>query len=464
MVGPPFTGHFKVIADTPRGLQQWSPATPSIVTSGKSHPDTDAKAKPVPALERNLEIGRNAYEQNGKEVVAAAIKPGDKPNGESSTSTNGADASTKALDQASKGPEKTISCSTCGVDCTRVYYHLAKGAKSSSGAPLRTDVNVCANCFTELRIPGNLSQASFIKQENRGYTAIADRDSEWQDSEKILLLEAIDQFDENWDQIAEHVGTRTRDECVLHFLQMDIADNYVDAEPLPQTFSSLGLGSGRLPITQADNPILSVLGFLAGTASPAVTAAAASSTVAKQQEKLRESINKASASSSADKESANDAMQVDVQQSTTDGTTASASLALPLAAVAARASGLASHEEREMTRLVSAAVNSHLQKAELKLEHFNEMERLLEAERRELQRARRQLFLDRLAFKNRVKDVQERFKQLAMSSGTEGQSLYAQAMTIGDVAGDGMVFAGNGQQNDVEQIMPRSEDVKSAEL
>ena len=80
---------------------------------------------------------------------------------------------------------------------------------------------------------------------------------------------------------------------------------------------------------------------------------------------------------------------------------------VPISATAARAAALASHEEREMTRLVSAAVNTTLQKFELKLQQFNEMESILQAERRELERGRQQLFLDRLAFKKRVKEVQE---------------------------------------------------------
>ncbi|EHL02942.1 putative SWI/SNF complex subunit SMARCC2 [Glarea lozoyensis 74030] len=47
-VGPPFTGHFKVICDTPRGLQPWQPASDPTLVKGKDHPDTEAKA----ALER----------------------------------------------------------------------------------------------------------------------------------------------------------------------------------------------------------------------------------------------------------------------------------------------------------------------------------------------------------------------------------------------------------------------------
>ena len=42
------------------------------------------------------------------------------------------------------------------------------------------------------------------------------------------------------------------------------------------------------------------------------------------------------------------------------------------------------------------------------------MESLLQAERQELERGREQLFLDRLAFKKRITDVQEQLRKLGI--------------------------------------------------
>jgi len=100
-----------------------------------------------------------------------------------------------------------------------------------------------------------------------------------------------------------------------------------------------------------------------------------------------------------------------------------------LGAAAARAGALASHEEREMTRLVSAAVNVSLQKFEIKLQQFNEMEEIIEAERRELELARQQLFLDRLAFKKRVKEVQDTLQNVSLNGANGGPA--ADAATAG---------------------------------
>ena len=85
-----------------------------------------------------------------------------------------------------------------------------------------------------------------------------------------------------------------------------------------------------------------------------------------------------------------------------------------------------------MTRLVSAAVNVTLQKMELKLKYFNEMEAILQAERRELERARQQLFLDRLSFKRRVREVQEGLRAAALAGGEQGYKMAMDAMTDSD--------------------------------
>jgi SWI/SNF related-matrix-associated actin-dependent regulator of chromatin subfamily C len=90
-----------------------------------------------------------------------------------------------------------------------------------------------------------------------------------------------------------------------------------------------------------------------------------------------------------------------------------------------------------MTRLVSAAVNATLEKLELKLKYFNEMESILQAEKRELERARQQLFLDRIAFKRRVRQVQETFKQAAAVGGEQGMRL---AQDVNADSGDRMSF------------------------
>lgn len=304
-------------------------------------------------------------------------------------------------------------------------------------------------------MPQNQQQAHYTKTENPTYTGIPDREAPWSDGEVLRLLEAMERYDDDWTEVAEYVGTRTKEECVVKFLQFEIEDKYLDSEPVETLgIGMLGPEGGHLPFSQADNPVMSVIGFLAGLTEPSVTAAAANKTVEAMKQSLRDQLEKPKASEKGKERDTSDSMEIDTRHevtTTTTTTTTTHSLnqlaTVPLATVAARSGGLASHEEREMTRLVSATVNAELQKMEMKLKQFAEMEEILQAERRELERGRQQLFLDRLAFKKRVKDVQEGLKAAATTGGDEGIRL-AQGVMSGSerLAFNGVTPAADGVQ------------------
>lgn len=423
-VGPPFTGHFKIICDTPRGLQPWQPTADPALVEGKQNKETDAKASatPVPKAELNMEVGRNIYEANAKNNKLN--KSENKTNGEAPT--NGV-ASTEEL---TKAPIAKITCINCGLDCTRCYYH-----SSSTDQAVKATSDLCPTCFLDGRFPNNQSNLHYTRIENPTYSALLDREAPWSDAETLRLLEALERFDEDWGQIADYVGTRTREECVLAFLQLDIEDKYIESEQIdaPVGLQMLGSHGGQLPFSQADNPVMSVVGFLASLADPESTAAAAQRTAGTLKQHLRKKLEAGAEAGEQtngkgkEKEGGGD-MEVDsgkegkeaVPASAMPKTTARDLAGIPLATMGGRAGGLASHEEREMTRLVSAAVNVTLEKMELKLKYFNEMESILQAERRELERARKQLFLDRLDFKRRVREVQDQLKTAAATGGEQG--------------------------------------------
>lgn len=58
---------------------------------------------------------------------------------------------------------------------------------------------------------------------------------DWTEDETVRLLDAILLCGENWDVVAQYVGGKTMEQCVLHFARLPIADSYVeDAYPQPQ--------------------------------------------------------------------------------------------------------------------------------------------------------------------------------------------------------------------------------------
>lgn len=94
---------------------------------------------------------------------------------------------------------------------------------------------------------------------------------EWTDQETLLLLEGLEMFKDDWNKVCEHVGSRTQDECILHFLRLPIEDPYLEDDT---TF--LGpLSYQPIPFSKAGNPIMSTVAFLASVVDPRIAASAA---------------------------------------------------------------------------------------------------------------------------------------------------------------------------------------------
>lgn len=56
----------------------------------------------------------------------------------------------------------------------------------------------------------------------------ATRSREWTDQETLLLLEGLEMYKDDWNKVSEHVGSRTQDECILHFLRLPIEDPFLE--------------------------------------------------------------------------------------------------------------------------------------------------------------------------------------------------------------------------------------------
>lgn len=495
-IGPPFTGHFRTIVDTPRGLQPFQPGPSTVSTSGKPHPSTERAKSATPAskADLNIEVRRSIFDDKGKEIKSSddASK---KTNGEANGSTG--DDSTKAMQDAAQQDRKIINCYSCGIDCTRSRFHYAKGeAPTANANPTSNDVkyDLCPNCYYQSRMPSTHRSSDFTRMEEPQHTNVPDKDAPWTDTETLLLLEGLENFDTNWDEVASHVGTRTREECVMKFLQLDIQDQYME----DGAGSGTGAGSieyralgGREPISQLENPVMSVVSFLAQMHDPSVVAAASQRSIEqihkdlrkelekgmggdsskdKEKEKDKEAEPQPSSSSSAEDSSKpaepkpEDSMEVD-PTTTTANETSSTSPKSPstqpltsltttaLATSAARSSLLATHEERSATRLISAATNLTLRKYELKLAQFAELEDIIQAERRDLDKGRQQLFLDQLRFRKRVRDVEVQLKQLALGGGAasgEGALKGLQDAVREGVLGAGFGFATGAPRDTVD--------------
>ncbi|KAI8325556.1 hypothetical protein GQ54DRAFT_295377 [Martensiomyces pterosporus] len=457
-IGPPFTGHFRISADTPRGLVPFQPSLSAVqLTEGNK---SAASPKAAAAAGASTPAGGSAAGTPGANGLALRKSIYESP-------TIGSEANKPAREvNASEPPATTkdVFCYTCGVNCTAAYYHCIKN--------LRQRVDLCAPCYLDGRFPGTLSSSDFVKltDSTAGQPGSGD---DWTDQETLLLLEGIEMYDDDWNRIAEHVGTRSREECVLHFLKLPIEDPY-EVAPLKD---SKGAQAAVTPFSRADNPVMSVVAFLASNVNPGVAAAAAKAALAeltknasaaddsKQEKSASPNEIAASAAVAAEAEAeaeaevketpasanAGDSMDVDAEgaesapaaadkptQSGSEkasspepekqGNTAGAAdepssltaaiadarkevppnsemayaSAVALGAASAKASKLAEYEERQLESMVHRAVELQMSKLELKMRQFEEMEAAIEQERKDLARQRQQLVEECWALKKKM--------------------------------------------------------------
>ncbi|XP_023930309.1 SWI/SNF complex subunit SMARCC2 [Lingula anatina] len=117
----------------------------------------------------------------------------------------------------------------------------------------------------------------------------ATRTRDWTDQETLLLLEALEMYKDDWNKVCEHVGSRTQDECILHFLRLPIEDPYLEDDGPSPLGESGPLTYQPIPFSQSGNPIMTTVAFLASVVDPRV-ASAASKSALEEFSKMRDEV------------------------------------------------------------------------------------------------------------------------------------------------------------------------------
>ncbi|XP_037119213.1 SWI/SNF complex subunit SMARCC1b [Syngnathus acus] len=296
---------------------------------------------------------------------------------------------------------------------------------------------------------------------------------EWTEQETLLLLEALEVYRDDWNKVSEHVGSRTQDDCILHFLRLPIEDPYLE-----DSSASLGpLAYQPVPFSQSENPVMSTVAFLASVVDPRVASAAAKAALEEFSQVQEESLNGMKLTDSMDssqvqlstishqvavnadgllvesivpkmegvkRENAEESdgihigneddgmqrqegegdeggavMELDLVESTV--TTAAAAA---LASAATKAKHLAAVEERKIKSLVALLVETQMKKLEIKLRHFEELETIMDREKEALEQQRQQLLTERQSFHTeQLKQAEIKLHQQREQQGQSGFTL-----------------------------------------
>uniref|UniRef100_A0A8C4HNZ2 SWI/SNF related BAF chromatin remodeling complex subunit C1b n=1 Tax=Dicentrarchus labrax TaxID=13489 RepID=A0A8C4HNZ2_DICLA len=262
----------------------------------------------------------------------------------------------------------------------------------------------------------NFGLRSDIYTKKHPKTKGASAGREWTEQETLLLLEALEVYRDDWNKVSEHVGSRTQDECILHFLRLPIEDPYLE-----DSSASLGpLAYQPVPFSQSENPVMSTVAFLASVVDPRVASSAAKAALGERTEKgvlicpwpwlgysLKLCIlyvqNSLSDPGRGDDEESVGRREGDVdegrvmEQDLVEGSVATAAAAA-LASAATKAKHLAAVEERKIKSLVALLVETQMKKLEIKLRHFEELETIMDREKEALEQQRQQLLSERQTF------------------------------------------------------------------
>ena len=61
----------------------------------------------------------------------------------------------------------------------------------------------------------------------------------WSDHETLLLLEALEIHGDNWAEVSEFVGTKSKAQCISQFIGLSIEDRFFEDMELPSSFTTV---------------------------------------------------------------------------------------------------------------------------------------------------------------------------------------------------------------------------------
>ncbi|KAL7128351.1 hypothetical protein ABFS83_14G310500 [Erythranthe nasuta] len=295
-------------------------------------------------------------------------------------------------------------CSCCSRSIPSVYYQSQK----------EVDVRLCLDCFHEGGFVAGHSMLDFVKESSMKLFGDVDGDS-WTDQETLLLLEGMQLYNENWNKVAEHVGSKSKAQCILHFVRLPLDGVPLDNIDVPSTSGSSILWShdtherseansngfclqgddaeSKFPFSNSENPVMSLVAFLASALGPRVAAACAHASLSSlSKDSSTEGIPNGGITNSHKK---GPLSQGDAEGGQLSAEKVRAAAEDGLAAAAMKAKLFADHEEREIQRLSANIINHQLKRLELKLKQFAEVETLLMRECEQMERTRQRIAAER---------------------------------------------------------------------
>lgn len=336
-------------------------------------------------------------------------------------------------------------CNNCRTECTTSHFDCNKAG-----------FVLCTKCFQDGNYGLGLSAADFKYSNQHKVTSQLGSDK-WTDQETFLLLEGILLHGDDWNSVVQHVGTKNEADCVMKLVQLPFGEHFMgnagtegndrrssnlknENKVNDQAFSLKDSSAQNYqeddneeerhtieediaapplkyrclsPIEDASNPIMSQVAFLSTMVGPRVAAAAAEAAVAalcQEDPSASHILNSLETSTRKECEleenkkepggNDRDTKDIDSRFSAKKlpppNLQIRAAIGTALGAAAAHTKLLADQEEREMEHLISIVIENQLKKLHYKIQHFKELEDIMEKEHALMEQTKELLIAERL--------------------------------------------------------------------
>lgn len=133
---------------------------------------------------------------------------------------------------ATTGNFSVLYDNPCGV--YPQFSHVKSVLEATTQSPLSKQSKSETNIVDKSSVVSNFEPVSVMAPSENTDPADAEEKTEnqenkpqWTEQETLLLLEALEMHNENWDKVAEHVKSHNAHECIMHFLQLPIQDPHL---------------------------------------------------------------------------------------------------------------------------------------------------------------------------------------------------------------------------------------------
>ena len=310
-------------------------------------------------------------------------------------------------------------CDLCGNLCELDWYITSKDGKdpfdfnetnkeNSSATEQKDILLICEECYDKGEFPKGLGKENFelsnvyniLMPNEKFHTKLKTRleEEKWTEEETKMLLEAIDKYKDNWDEIIKVFnGKRNKSDCIVHLMQLPIKEN-VSFKVTDLNMQNESTNKEEInAVTNQSDPLIGQVLFFAKMFEKYV-----------EDDKKKEENNNNEMNDNTTDLSSTDKMKEVIYKTYAKSIDVSKKLQ--------------NEQKNEMKKIMNLLVHLEMKKIELKLAYFNDFEKLIQFQNQQIKTMESQVFQDRIKLalkKNEIIGLSQKVKEQEKTGPTQ---------------------------------------------